>query len=316
MAWTTTELLADVSRSAMLPAGGSASGVASSDLLAHADKELQSRLLPLVMAVREEFYVRVQDVPLVASQSAYRIPYRGIANKLREVSLLNGSAETTLPRIEPEQLAELGIQSGGAPRAFYLERDSVVLVPAPASASGSLRLRYFTRPNRLVASSATTTPTIVSVAANTPSAGTTRITHSASGTSLGTSGLWDIVRKNPGFEHVGIDLTFTGSAAGTVDVVSSALPSDFTTANNAGDFISSAETSPVVQLPPELHNLLYQRTLCRVLASLGDLDVLAVAEKQAADMEAAATTLVAHRTAGNPRKVVGSLMRRRRGSFL
>ncbi len=317
MAWTTTELLADVRRSGMFPSASTVTGLTDTDLLAHADKELQSRLLSLVMAAREEFYVRVTDAALVASQSAYKVPYRSIANKLRDVSLLVGTSERNLRRIEPERMGEDASNATGAlPWAFYMERDSVVIVPAPSSSGGaSLRLRYFARPNRLVAVSATATPTILTVTADSPTTGTTRITHSATGTTLSTSTLWDIVRARPGFEHVGLDLTATGTAAGRIDVLSSSLPSDFTTANNAGDYISAAETSPVVQLPPELHNLLYQRTLCRVLASLGDLDVLAVAEKQAVDMEAAAGMLVSNRTEGNARKVVSGLMwRNRRGS--
>ena len=44
MAWLSTDLLADVRRSGMLP-DSAPSGVSDSDLFAHADKELQARLL-------------------------------------------------------------------------------------------------------------------------------------------------------------------------------------------------------------------------------------------------------------------------------
>jgi hypothetical protein len=80
--------------------------------------------------------------------------------------------------------------------------------------------------------------------------------------------------------------------------------------------VSAAETSSVVQVPPELQMVLNQRVLCRVLQSIGDLEALSAAEANAAQMERDAVGLIANRTEGEPKKVVGRLLsqpRRRLG---
>jgi hypothetical protein len=319
MAWLADDLLSDVRRSGMLP-DSSPSGVADADILAHANKELQSRLLPLVMSVREEFYVQIAQQSLVANQQGYRIPARGIGNKLRDVLLLlNDNTIRNLVRLAPEQYAEIITTTGPYPWAFYLESDSVMLVPTPSTTSAcTLQLKYLIRPNFLVKSDATATPTVTTVQANTPSTGLTRINHSATGTDLHTSTKLDIVAAKPGFRTLVISATPTASGNGYVVFNSSDVPSDFSTANNAGDYISAEQTSPVIQLPPELHNLLYQRTLCRVLQSIGDLESLQAAEANAVEMERGALTLISNRTEGEPKKVVGRLIgfpRRRYGRY-
>lgn len=314
MAWTTTELLADVRRSGMLP-DSAPSGVADADILAHANKELQSRLLPLVLSVREEFYVQPYSTQLVGGQQGYRIPSRSIGNKLRDVLLqLNDGSLQNLARIAPEAYPEAMTTAPAVyPWAFFLESDSALLVPTPSTTgAATLVLKYLLRPSWLVVVSATATPTVVTVQADTPSAGLTRVDHSATGTNLGTSVRRDIVMARPGFRTVLIGAAPTASGNGYVVFNSSDLPSDFTTANNAGDYLSAAETTPVVQLPPELHNLLYQRTLCRVLQSIGDLDALQAAEANAAQMERDAVGLIANRVEGEAKKVVGRIMSRPR----
>lgn len=314
MAWTTTELLADVRRSGMLP-DSAPSGVSDTDILAHANKELQARLLPLVLAVREEFYVQPYSTQLVGNQQGYRIPSRSIGNKLRDVLLqLSDGSLQNLARIAPEAYPEMMTTAPAVyPWAFFLESDSALLVPTPSTTgAATLVLKYLLRPSWLVPVSATATPTVTTVQANTPSSGLTRVNHSATGTDLGTSTRLDIVMARPGFRTLAVSALPTASGAGYVVFSSSDLPTDFSTANNAGDYLSAAETTPVVQLPPELHNLLYQRTLCRVLQSVGDLEALQAAEANAASMEKDAVGLIANRVEGEAKKVVGRLMSRPR----
>lgn len=314
MPYTTTELLADVRRSGMLPSSTS-TGTADADLLAQADKEMQIRVVPLVMSTREEFYVRSQNYTLTASQSAYRIPPRAIGAKLRDVELVfsDGSAHS-LPRISPEDAPAYGSATTAAyPSAFYVERDSIVFVPTPSTTSGTARLKFFARPSRLVAVSATATPTVATVTVNYSSSGRTRITHSASGTTLAT-GTWDAVRAKSGFEHSLFGVTVTHSGAGYIEIADADCPSGFTTANNAGDYISAEDTTPVLQCPVELHNFLAQRVLCRILQAIGD-DLLPAAEADAEEMRKAALQLLSNRVEGEPKKIVGSLLNRRSRSW-
>lgn len=322
MAWLTSDLLADVRRSGMLP-DSTPSGVSDADILAHADKELQSRLLPLVNSVREEFYVQTVTQTLVNGQQFYRIPGRSIGNRLRDVLIQQTDGTlTNLVRLTPEAYAELQTTVPGPyPWAFYLESDSVMLVPTPNStAAASVLFKYLIRPNFLVVHNDNQTPHVIAVTNN--GNGTTTITHTNNSPSFGAQSL-DIVSIKPPFRTVMISTTPTAHAQGSITVATSALPSDFTTANfgggaNKGAVISAAETSSVVQLPPELHNLLYQRTLCRVLQSIGDLEALQAAEANAQQMERDAVGLIANRTEGEPKKVVSRLLfqpRRRYGRW-
>lgn len=321
MAWLTSDLLADVRRSGMLP-DSAPSGVSDADILAQANKELQTRMLPLVNSVREEFYVQSQVVPLVANQQFYRIPGRSIGNRLRDVQLqLSDGSLQNLARIAPEAVPEMSsVTPSVTPWGYYLESDSVMLVPTPSTASGSLVLKYLLRPNWLITHNDNHTPHVIAVTNN--GNGSTTITHTGSGgfNSIAAGSL-DIVSFKPPFRTVMISTTPTAHATGTITVATSALPSDFTTVNfgggaDKGAVVSAAETSSVVQVPPELQMVLNQRVLCRVLQSIGDLEALQAAEANAAQMERDAVGLLANRTEGEPKKVVGRLLsqpRRRLG---
>jgi hypothetical protein len=314
MAWLTSDLLADVRRSGMLP-DSTPSGVADDDILAHATKEMYSRLVPLVLSVREEFYVQQYTTALVANQQFYRIPNRSVGTRLRDAYLvLPDNSQQRLARLSPEAASEYLYNPTGAaaPWAFYMENDSVMTVPTPtASGQASLMMKYLIRPNSLVVHSDNHTPHVVAVTDN--GNGTTTITHTGSASFNTTAaGSLDIVSIKPPFRTVMISTTPTAHATGTITVATSALPSDFTTANfgggaNKGAVVSAAETSSVVQLPPELHNLLYQRTLCRVLQSIGDLESLQAAEANAAQMERDAVGMISNRVEGVAKKVVGRL---------
>jgi hypothetical protein len=325
MAWLTSDLLADVRRSGMLP-DSTPSGVADDDILAHATKEMYSRLVPLVLSVREEFYVQQDLVALVANQQFYRVNQRAIGNKLRDVYLvLPDSSQQRLARLTPEGATEFLANPSGAvyPWAYYMENDSVMVLPTPTSSGqASLMLKYLMRPARLVTHNDNSTPHVVAVTRDiTP--GVTRITHTGSG-AFNPSQSLDIVHARPGFRTMMI--AQTPSASGTsggfryIEVSTSSLPSDFSTANNGGgavvgDMISPAETSGVIQLPPELHNLLYQRTLCRVLQSIGDLESLQAAEANAQQMERDAVGMIANRVESTAKKVVGRLLQQPRRRY-
>jgi hypothetical protein len=195
-----------------------------------------------------------------------------------------------------------------------------MVVPTPSAASASLVMKYLIRPNWLVTHNDNHTPHVIAVTNN--GNGTTTITHTGSGGfNTIAAGSLDIVSIKPPFRTVMISTTPTAHATGTITVATSALPSDFTTANfgggaNKGAVVSAAETSSVVQVPPELQMVLNQRVLCRVLQSIGDLEALSAAEANAAQMERDAVGLIANRTEGEPKKVVGRLLsqpRRRLG---
>lgn len=302
MPYTVTELLADVRRSGMLPST-STTGTADADLLAHANKELQGRVVPLVMSAREEFFVRSSDTSLVASQSRYRIPSRAIGGKLRDAQLiLSDGSVRDLPRIQPEDAPAYG-SAVAFPVAFYVERDAVVLVPTPSSSgAATLRMKYFCRPNALAATG---------YAISAINTGTKTVTVTNGGGVFTTSSVVDIISGTSSFDCLAVDQTPSAAviAGSNVQLTFAALPDGLA----VGDYVATAEQSFAPQIPAELHSYLAQRVVCRVLQAMGDTEGLRNAEADAEQMKKDALLLLSNRVEGAARKVVGTLLWRRRG---
>lgn len=305
MPYTTTDLLADVRRSGMLPTNTS-TGTANADLLAHANKELQGRVVPLVLSTREEFYVRSSSSSLVADRSSYRIPSRAIGGKLRDVELvLSDGTVRNLPRIPPEDAPAFGSAKATYPSAFYMERDAVVLVPTPStSAAATLRMKYFGRPGTLVATGYTISA--IDSAQN-------KVTVTNGAGIFSTFSVVDIISASSAFDCLAIDQTPLTAVISGVDVVLgfSSLPTGLA----LGDYVANATESALPQIPAELHGYLAQRTLCRVLQALGDTEALRAAEADAEQMRKDALLLLSNRVEGEPKKVVGGLLWRRKPNW-
>lgn len=303
MAWTTTDLLADVRRRAMLPSTATL-GTLDADILAHADNEMASRLVPLVTSVNEEFYVQTTDVPIVSGRAAYRVPDRSAGGKLRDVTYLLGVSRLNLARIEPEQLTAFIVNPVGMPVAFYMEAGTVNLVPTPG-AGGTVRMLYYVRPGRFT-SSASDYGVITSVSYS----GNSVILQYTGSLSTTNGSLCDIIAYRPPFEYLLTDGVVSGLSSGmmTLTISSSTTPGPALSPNIAvGDYVCVRDRSPIMQLPVELHSLLVQRTVCAVLETFGYAERLALAEQVYARMEESALKLLTPRVDGAPRKMRGVL---------
>lgn len=288
MAYTTTELLASLKRRALIPTSQSTYAVA--DFLALADDEIQSRVVPLVLSAREEYYDYDSDSTLSASTTTYAIPSRAVGGKLRNVAVLDsaGAALYNPPRIQPEQLPLVS----SVATCFYVKGNSIVFPNAPTQGS-TLRLTHYIRPNRLVATSAAARITAINT-------GTKVLTLSSSiPSTFTTSVTYDLIQAQPGFSHLGIDLAVS-AASGTSMTFSATLPTNLV----VGDWVALAQESPIPQIPADLHPLLAQGVACRVLEGLGDREGLEAATAELTRMEKSALLLVDDRTEGSPQRVV------------
>lgn len=70
-----------------------------------------------------------------------------------------------------------------------------------------------------------------------------------------------------------------------------------------GDYICAAGESIIPQLPPDLHNMLAEKTAARILASLGDQAGLAIANEKIKEMEYRQGNLLDDRVDGAPQKI-------------
>lgn len=290
--WTTDALLTSIKRRAQLAAN--AENLSDADILALADDETQSYLMPLLIGVNEEFAVTVTDITINVNQSEYDIPVRAIGRELRDVQYLTtqgaGNAYIQLPRLEPENSPAL--LTGGIVAGYYFQGDKVVLTPSPVYSS-TLRLKWFYRPNKLVPVSECATISSINGARTTITTTSTIPSTFAPGVSL------DVVNSRPGFATKVEDATATSGTTGTTIVLTSALPSSVV----AGDYVCLAQEACVVQIPPDLYSLLAERVAFKCLEAVGDPKA-EVQKKVADEMEEKIYRLISPRSKGGARRIV------------
>lgn len=298
MAYTAQALLDEVRLRGMLP-NVATIGVQDADILLHANAEMASTIVPLVMSCSEEFFVVTYDIQLIAGVSQYRLPDNNVGARVRNVALLYGNLQTQLARIEPEQVGQYVTGSLGTPAAFFMDGGGLNVLPAPTS-SGFLRVRYYARPGQLT----TTTSNYRSIASSSYNSTRTILTFSSgsTGTLIPAAGTtYDVIAARTPFDTMVQGVTTAG--AGPYTITSSNFPQTI----QDGDYVCVRDTSPFLQIPVEVQSLLVQQTLCAVLEQLGDNEKLDPALRRAERLKAQALLLLTPRTDGNPQKMHGLL---------
>lgn len=300
---TSTELLASIKLRAAVPISNIT--FSDDDLLAFAQEEIELKLLPSILAVKEEFYVTLATIPLVDNQSDYEIPYRAIGNKVRSVfyeqqpGTMLSLAHVPMELINNYTINTFPYQFAG----FVLENDHLKLVPRIASgAQGNLLLRYYLRPNTIVKMSRGAR--IRSIDRTT---GVVEVSNGATGLNLVPSNITlnsqiDFIKGKSTNKTYSFDISpvSVNSAGGTITFNPSDIPSELV----VGDWICSAGETVIPQVPPELHVMLAQAVACRILESLGDTQGLQNANAKLAEMEQKLLSVIDSRVESPFRKIV------------
>ena len=100
MAWATSDLLTEVRRAAMLPTSSN-SATADADILAQADRAMQSSLVPLLLSTQEEYLVRKLTTTVTAGTAAYAVSRRAVGSRLRNASVLVNGVRRQLATCVP-----------------------------------------------------------------------------------------------------------------------------------------------------------------------------------------------------------------------
>lgn len=289
--WRVEALILALKRRGNVPT--SSESWTTTDFLALADDEMRTYLVPLLRRVSEEFCVTDYDVSLVSGQSEYRLPPRATGETLRDVQLDTGNGFYSVMRRSPE--SSVPAPDSSTPGEFYIRDDMVVLVPSPSTSSGTLRMRYFMRPNKLVASSRAWQVTAKPSSTQLTLAALDSSSNAA--TFFGSTATVDLVRSQPGFRHVLIDAS--ASLSTNTATLTAAEVADVT----VGDYFMTAEESCVPQVPAEAHPLLAQAVVCAYLRAASQPG-LPEAEAKLARMETDFRSLVTPRTQAQPRYVI------------
>jgi len=309
---TSSSLIETVKREGMVPT--SQNTFTDADFLAMANQELKISMLPAILIYHEEYFTRDSAaITIVANQSSYAIPYRATGGKFREVFYKDTQGQLrSMSRISPDH-RPLYQQSSFQNRFiyFYLQGNEVVLVPdVGATPTGSLVFTYYIRPNDLVEESRAATITGISVGATTTTYTVDQIPQNLtpfvqdgvtiSGFSL-TSKL-DLLQRRPGHKTISFDIVPTAINTTTKTITVTSTDVDSTVI--LGDYLSFAGECIIPQIPSDLHEVLVQRVIQRVMQALGDLQGAQLATAKLSEMEKNIGTLIDNRSEGNPQKVV------------
>ena len=289
----TTAFLAAVDRAITVP--NYQPRFSQSDILALANEEQQSLVVPMIVALREEFFVFRETLSITAGDIGFRIPERAIGRTLREIQYRNQTGGTLvydLPRISIEDSYRFTNLGTGTPNGFMIEGDTIRLLPTPSS-DGEVILYILRKPNSLVLNSRTAVVTAV---------GTNTITLSKVPSNLTIGSKIDVTDNKPSYPLVQKDLTitnitglvltvsgFTGTALSGVDV---------------DDVVSTALETSIVQLPDEAAVVLIHATAVRVLEALSIPDQMKMAEEKLQQKIRACREILSPRVEGSIPKII------------
>ena len=291
-------LISDIQTGAMLPTASSLT-FSTTQLLRMADRELQSGVVPLMMSVREEYFVTYlqQAIQTNVALQQIRLPYRAIGQKVRQMNLVPDALGDYWP------IPQLSVDDRESNLAGYWVEGNLVWLFNPMGnwVAPTIELVYYLRPNRLVSPS---TAVGVITAVN----GTTfQLTVAAAPATFTSTALYDVVRARPGYDCLMMDAAAT--VAGNVLTFNS-LENEIA----VGDYVCLAEESPVAQIPPEMHPVLAQRVIVKVLEAVGDTQGMQAAQSKLAELQESALTLITPRNDGSQKRFANrsSPFRRRR----
>ena len=259
MAFDTTRLLAQINQTGCLPTGR----FTDQELLNIAYDAMLSQIVPEVIKIREEYYVKYSDSSITAAQIAYPVVSRALAGILREVKVVSGSSVKDLERVELDSIT--AVQTG-TPDRFYLSGNDLMLWPTPASTADTLRQYYFIRPSKFVPVSETAIITAINT--------TNKTITVTIPTGWTTNSLLDLVKGTAHYDIIAFDLVITGATAGVI-TFSATLPTTLA----VGDYVSLAGESCFPFLPQEGHIALAQVAAATALESIGDPNAAGAAAK-------------------------------------
>lgn len=292
MAWTTQDLLTSIKNRAMIPDASSGS-FGPATLLSFATEELLLTIVGMILGVREKYYETYADTAVQAGVALIPIPARAVGGVVSVVQYLYNGAVRTLEPIEPSTVNTT--VTAPYPSNFYFQNNSVVLYPTPSAAQGTIRLRYFQRPNRLEQTVNCAQITAI---------GTGTVTCASVPSAWVTGNQVDFVPQTASqATPYGLSSALTGVSGTTLSFA--ALPA----AAAVGDWIALAEMTPIPEIPFEFQVVLAQSTAVKALEAQGDQVGLAAAAAKLEKYVQAATLVITPRAQQAQKKVVSGWRR-------
>jgi hypothetical protein len=283
MPLNTTHLLNQVKIKATLPEGR----YTDAEILDVTYDVLLGQMVPLILSLKEEYYVRSESQNITINTSSYSVPYRAYGLALREVKRISSTSITDLYRIDPTDVTST---QTGTPSSFYLEGQDVVLYPAPSSTVDILKLSYFITPSKPVQTTEVTAITAINTA--------TGIITATPVSTWTASNIFDLVSRRNGYKCLAIDISASVVGASSITFSASDLPSSLA----VGDFICLSAEAPFLQIPDSGFGLMVQMIANELLEDLGDMEALQVGQGKAEQLKASFIMSLSTRVLGAPKR--------------
>ena len=268
--------------------------VTEQDILRYADEELQTNIVPLMLGIREEYFVNFKDFS-ISPDRQYEIPQRAIGLKLKDVTARDSSgSEISLAQYALEDshdnYSNYDLETNSY--SFTLINNKVQTI-GNFSSNVTVRLYYFERPNQLVLSSAAAKIETIDRTNN-------FITVSTLPSTFTVGAKVDLVKNQPGYETLLPDATISNIGGTQVDFSSStSIPDDL----QVGDWLTLSEQAPVIQVPRDMYPLLSQLVVVRILEALNDPGLTGAIRNMEA-MRANLLDLLSPRVEGENKKIL------------
>jgi hypothetical protein len=244
-----------------------------SDIIALANNELQSRLANDLISMREDFFLRSKTVSISSNISRYAMPERALGNSLKDVFYVDSNSNKfPLRKINIHDIST-NSASGGYPLYFFLQGDYINIQPIPSSASGSLEIWYYERPNELVLTASCAK--ITSIATNGANKEFTVNTDLSS--SLSTGNYVDFLSGKSPFVTWSIDVPIVSISSTVITVATSNVLDQASSSVLAqvNDYICPAQKANIPMIPQEAHPLLSEMVQEKIVQAWGDGEKLA-----------------------------------------
>jgi hypothetical protein len=259
-----TEVLAAMKRRGFVPSAQSA--FTDAEFIQSAAEVIESNLYPKMLKANTNHFIRTVDIPVVAGTAAYRVPDRAATNGVESIWMVNANGSILpIEQGDAATIPYIGLTTTpGTPCLYLIEGPNIRLFPTPAGSTGTLRVRYHIRANRLVAVASTGVISAVNQGAN-------QVTVSLAS----KSGLFDFCRGRGLYETMAFDQV--GTWATSTVTIPGGLPADVA----IGDYVCGANECAIPQLPTGLHLAVALRAVAAIQGARGNRDLAGFLLKEA-----------------------------------
>lgn len=260
-------------------------------ILAFCNEEIMSTVVPMIMSVNQEYFVVVDESETTEDGKAYYdIPYRAIGRILRDLKLKNPQSGDNIWNVAQIYLEDVdNFNWVGQNFGYHFQGDQLKLVPTPQTNEYTLMKYYFLRPNELIKLG--DAGTITGISGN--------IVDIAVVPDAFEAGVQvDFIAGRQGNRTIAMDQTITNVSGTQITIAD--VPDDL----QVGDYVSVAQTSPVLQLPDDVFSYLVYLTGSRCLDAIGDLEQKAKLDEALPAKRRALEQIFAPRNQGEQIKIV------------